>query len=531
VARTPLRALGLPVLGLAVTGGLVGSAEAWGLAALAALLQAALAAPATVPALAGVAAGWFGLRLAAELVEVALSSWWFSVSERNARRHLVRAALAASWPAVRDLSAGALAVALGEGVLHRQQFVRAATNLAATGATSGALLVAAIRLDVVWALATLALAAGVVALLRPFARRSARAAERFRAGLEAFSGRLAVALSIPLEVRSFGVVDALAAPMRDAIASLRRHRAVMGGSVASSAAWSVFLGQAGVLLGVALLGGGQGASDAPVAVLVALQCLRFTGKLQTQLQRARDAAPFVDGVDGLAERLEASAVPAASGGEWREGSALSLRGVGVRHGERVVLEGVDLDVGPAERVALVGASGSGKSTLLDIALRLVPPQAGTIEPSGVSEAAWRAAVAWVPQEPTLSSGSVADAIRFHRRLEDGAVEDAAAEAGLGEALARWSEGLRRHVGPGGSALSGGERQRVALARALAGRPAVLLMDEPTSALDTEAEAVVLDWLSRAGRQRSVVVVSHREATVAFADRVLTLEEGTLRPSQ
>jgi ABC-type bacteriocin/lantibiotic exporter with double-glycine peptidase domain len=57
------------------------------------------------------------------------------------------------------------------------------------------------------------------------------------------------------------------------------------------------------------------------------------------------------------------------------------------------------------------------------------------------------------------------------------------------------------------------------------------MDEPTSALDTEAEAVVLDWLSRAGRQRSVVVVSHREATVAFADRVLTLEEGTLRPSQ
>lgn len=527
------RSLVWPLVGLAVVGATVGAAESAGVASLAGLLDAAAQSPGAVPRLGAVTAGLFAVRLCAELVEVVASSATFAATERSARRRLLHAATATRWRAFQTVSGGELHAALGEGLLHRQQFVRAAANGAGALAASGTLMVAALLFHPQWALATAAFAVTLFGALRPLSASSVRAAVAFRSRAEAVARRLYRFAGLAAELRAFGVVAAAQAGLADDVDNLRRLRARMAFRGAAATALYLNLGQLGVLIGLAFAWNGEAALGGPTAVLLVLQALRFATRLQAQWQRARENAPYIEAVDGLASRLEADVAPPRVGGDWPSGGALVWRGVSLARGGRQLLSDVDLEVRQGERVGVLGASGAGKSTLLDVALQLVEPDSGEVNTrpdSSVSEAAWRSNVAWVPQDPRLVSGTVADAIRFHRPLSDNAVRKAATEAGLDEALARWADGLDRQVGVGGDALSGGERQRVALARALAGSPAVLLMDEPTSALDKEAESVVLGWLATAGRERAVVVVSHREATLAATDRRLRLADGRLSPA-
>ncbi|MFE6842146.1 thiol reductant ABC exporter subunit CydD [Streptomyces sp. NPDC057686] len=197
---------------------------------------------------------------------------------------------------------------------------------------------------------------------------------------------------------------------------------------------------------------------------------------------------------------------------------------------------VSLAVGPGECVALTGPSGAGKSTLLQVLLGFVAPTAGRVRIAGADLASlsleqWRERIAWVPQRPHLFAGTIAQNVRLARPdASMDAVAEALKDAGAWEFVAALPRGVDTELGEGGAGLSAGQRQRLALARAfLADRP-VLLLDEPTAALDGETEAAVVDAVRRLAVGRTVLMVVHRPALLAVADRVVAVGSAGLLPA-
>ncbi|MFE2930073.1 thiol reductant ABC exporter subunit CydD [Streptomyces sp. NPDC059278] len=218
---------------------------------------------------------------------------------------------------------------------------------------------------------------------------------------------------------------------------------------------------------------------------------------------------------------------------------LELEGVTVRHEGRTEpsLSEASLVVDEGETVALVGPSGVGKSTLLDVVLGFTAPDEGRVRIGGADLATlaperWRERIAWVPQRPYLFAGTIAENVRLARPdADDSAVTAALRDAGAHDFVAELPDGARTLIGEDGAGLSAGQRQRLALARAfLADRP-LLLLDEPTASLDGETEAGIVEAVRRLAVGRTVLLVVHRPALLAVADRVVTLEPGaTARPA-
>lgn len=199
-----------------------------------------------------------------------------------------------------------------------------------------------------------------------------------------------------------------------------------------------------------------------------------------------------------------------------------------------VLDGLDLVVGPAEHVALVGRSGGGKSTVVQLVQAFARPRDGRVVVAGLDTAvadprAVRARVTVVAQTTYLFTGTVADNLRL---AAPGADEDALWEAlraaHLADDVLAFPERLATRVGERGLALSGGQAQRLAIARAVLRPTPVLVLDEPTSQVDLASERAVLAALEPLKEGRAVLTISHRPTTVADADRMYLLDAGRAR---
>ena len=198
-----------------------------------------------------------------------------------------------------------------------------------------------------------------------------------------------------------------------------------------------------------------------------------------------------------------------------------------------VLNGVNLTVERGECVALVGESGIGKSTLMKLILAILPCNEGSIVLEGETPlpvgAASRRLMAYVPQSNTLISGTLRENIAFFREVEEETLAEVVRLACLDEFVASLPDGLDTVVGERGFGVSEGQAQRVGIARALLHDAPLLLLDECTSALDAATEERLLGNL-RALQDRAVLLISHKDTTVAGSDCVWRLVGGTLVPA-
>jgi len=212
---------------------------------------------------------------------------------------------------------------------------------------------------------------------------------------------------------------------------------------------------------------------------------------------------------------------------------VELRDVTFRYpgAERDALSGVSLCVQPGETVVIVGPSGAGKSTLARLLLRFDDPLAGSVRLDGsdlrdVTLHSLREHVGLLAQETLLPDVSVREAIAYGRPgASADEIEAAARSAGAHAFVSALPDGYDTPVGQRGRRLSGGQRQRISIARALLRETPVLVLDEPTTGLDAEAKAALLGPLARLVCGRTTIVISHDPEVVAWADRVVTLEDG------
>ncbi len=260
--------------------------------------------------------------------------------------------------------------------------------------------------------------------------------------------------------------------------------------------------------------------------------LRVLGQRVTTLQKALAASARITEVleaePRLREPRHAQELEHPARGDVR------LEAVRFGHeGDHAVLDGLDLHVAPGESLALVGATGSGKRTVAGLLARLYDPEDGRLLLDGhdlrdLRLADVRRAVALVFEETFLFSESVRENIRVGRaEADDEAVQRAAELAGAAEFITDLPDGFDSVLGERGFSLSGGQRQRIAIARAILADPAVLVLDDATSAVDATKVHAIRAALTEVMRGRTTLVIAHRPATIALADRVAVLEGGRI----
>ena len=267
-----------------------------------------------------------------------------------------------------------------------------------------------------------------------------------------------------------------------------------------------------------------------------LQIGRYIPELVGCLANAQNIFDFLDEVkepdnwyreSGSERTAETSQLKAAVG--MQTANAVEIRSIHFSYtGEEDVLRDFSLEVKRGECVAITGASGCGKTTLSKLLLGLYPITDGDIRVNGVAMrecdlASLRRQIAYVPQEPYLFQGSIAENIRMGRpEATEEEIIQAAKQTYAHDFIMEFPEGYDTMVGERGNNLSGGQRQRIAIARAILKDTSIILLDEATSALDNESEQAVNEALRNLQGQKTILMIAHRPSTIELADRVCTM---------
>ena len=286
----------------------------------------------------------------------------------------------------------------------------------------------------------------------------------------------------------------------------------------------------------------QAVSVGAIAIAVSLS-LRLNGMSQWIMWEVsslfENIGTVADGITTLAQPQQVLDSPTAT--------PLQVTGGGIHFDQvsfqyasqgRQVLQQLDLNIKPGEKVGLVGRSGAGKSTLVNLLLRFYDLETGQIRIDGqnirdVKQESLRAQIAMVTQDTSLLHRTVRENILYGKPDASeaellAAVKAAEADQFISELSdPRGNQGLDAQVGERGVKLSGGQRQRIAIARVLLKNAPILILDEATSALDSEVEAAIQHSLNRLMAGKTVIAIAHRLSTIAAMDRLIVLDQGAI----
>ena len=277
-----------------------------------------------------------------------------------------------------------------------------------------------------------------------------------------------------------------------------------------------------------------------------LQIGKYIPELVGCLANAQNIFDFLDevkepanwyrenGDERIAETAQTETTAAQTTTGIQPANAVEIRSIRFSYtGEEDVLRDFSLEVKKGECIAITGASGCGKTTLSKLLLGLYPLGEGDIRVNGMSVresdlADLRRQITYVPQEPYLFQGSIAENIRMGRpEATEEEIEEAAKQAHAHEFIMEFPEGYDTTVGERGNNLSGGQRQRIAIARAILKDTSIILLDEATSALDNESEQAVNEALRNLQGQKTILMIAHRPSTIELADRVCMMVRAEL----
>jgi ABC-type bacteriocin/lantibiotic exporter with double-glycine peptidase domain len=211
---------------------------------------------------------------------------------------------------------------------------------------------------------------------------------------------------------------------------------------------------------------------------------------------------------------------------------LEFKSVEFGYGKETTLLVPSLRIAAGEKIAIIGENGAGKSTLARLIPRVYDVREGAIYLGGkdIRSAplkSLRKAICYLPRDPVLFDGTILSNLRFVRPgASDQELREVLALSDLADVAAA-PGGVHQHIGPDGCQLSGGQRQRLAIARALLQRPQILIVDEATSCLDPSSEAVILSNILHNLSASTLIVVSHRDTTLAVFGRILVLSGGRI----
>ncbi len=475
-------------------------------------------------------------RLVIQLLDARLSSRMSTDALVRLRIELLTAFEAASWARQAAMREGRF-----QEVLAGQTAQVASAVLTIAGALSTAfnllaLLVSALIVDA-RAAATIVVGVGTLfLLLRPIARRSRATSASYGASSVDLGQEVNDLVRLAQEV----TVHHVGAERTEAVGDTIRSGAdaYYKNQLLGRAVPAVYQGAAMLLIigSLAIIHAADVAEIQSLGaiVLMLMRSLSYGQSLQSAYQRIGDLVPFADRVSATLDTLLAEPAPTGTRSLDRIHEVRFER-VSFSYGERgEALNEVTFDLGAGSCLGVVGPSGAGKSTLIQLLLGLRAPTAGAvlvdgIDLSDIDRGDWYRRIGFVPQDPQLFEGTVADNIRFFRPwASDAEVEAAAAVAHLDAEIEALPQAYETPIGPRHQTVSGGQRQRLCLARAVLARPDLLILDEPTSALDLRSEHLVHEALGELGQDRLVVVIAHRLSTLNICDRIMVLEEGRVR---
>ena len=233
----------------------------------------------------------------------------------------------------------------------------------------------------------------------------------------------------------------------------------------------------------------------------------------------------------LAEEPELKDVESAV--DLKEVSRIDVENVNFAYGEEQILSDVSLSVKKGEILGIHGRSGSGKSTLLKLLMRFYDPKSGCIKINGetlpnINTRSLRHNMAYITQQTYIFNETIEENIRLARRdatLDE--IMEAAKKASIHDFILSLPEGYQTKMTELGGNLSDGEKQRIGIARAFLHNAPIILLDEPTSNLDSLNEAMILKSLLNVKAEKLIILVSHRQSTMAICDQVIGIENGRM----
>ncbi|MEI6401513.1 MAG: ABC transporter ATP-binding protein [Actinomycetota bacterium] len=470
----------------------------------------------------------------------AASANWYTAALNTGATHelrlrLARSFLRSTWAAQQGSRSGRLQELVTTYSGSGATLLACVGGAIVAGFSLASLLVLAAFVDPVGSLVALAALALLGMLLRPLRRKIQVHARRVANDGMALAVATSEVSGLGMEMHVFdvrGQVEERVVDLLDIGVRSSRRLNVIRGLVPAMYTGLAYL----VLTGAVALASIWGAANLRslgAVMLVMMRSLSYGQQLQIAYSGIQSSTPAVRDLFAEIDSFDAR-VFVDSGAPVETVFPLELRDVSFHYVDgQPVLADVSAEIAQHELVGVIGPSGSGKSTLVQLLLGLRTPTEGSVLAAGVDirslrHADWARKVTFVPQDPVLINGSIADNLRFYRDdITEQDIERAARQAGLHDEVMAFPDRYDHQVGDRGSNLSGGQQQRVCIARALAAHPDLLILDEPTSSLDAKSETLVRDTIDALRSEMSVIVIAHRLSTLDHCDRIMIIQHGSI----